>query len=232
MSEESPTSPSPILDMTQEKEQEAQNLQESPQPQEQQREEHTTSDDKTVSLDSSTPLTSQEEKKEEEEEVGIISLSSPCVTVAKLPVQDSDKNHDYDFHSQGKQKKIKTESTQDDTPRPFLERVFTDIDCEIGFLNSIIDYYATNEIYPFYDHHVLYDFNKNWLEINATSRQTIDAIVKLRRKYFETKVKMGVNKNFSDPRHQKAFHLAQSIWGCVSDFFWKKVKSGSSFSRR
>ena len=52
MSEESPTSPSPILDMTQEKEQEAQNLQESPQPQEQQREEHTTSDDKTVSLDS------------------------------------------------------------------------------------------------------------------------------------------------------------------------------------
>uniref|UniRef100_A0A2N9FSY9 Glabrous enhancer-binding protein-like DBD domain-containing protein n=1 Tax=Fagus sylvatica TaxID=28930 RepID=A0A2N9FSY9_FAGSY len=214
MSEESPTSPSPILlDMTQEKEQEAQNLQESPQPQEQQREEHTTSDDKTVSLDSSTPLTSQEEKKEEE--VGIISLSSPCVTVAKLPVQDSDKNHDYDFHSQGKEKKIKTESTQDDTPRPFLERVFTDIDCEIGFLNSIIDYYATNEIYPFYDHHVLYDFNKNWLEINATSRQTIDAIVKLRRKYFETKVKMGVNKNFSDPRDQKAFHLAQSIWGCV-----------------
>ena len=231
MSEESPTSPSPspILDMTQEKEQEAQNLQESPQPQEQ-REEHTTSDDKTVSLDSSTPLTSQEEKKEEE--VGIISLSSPCVTVAKLPVQDSDKNHDYDFHSQGKEKKIKTESTQDDTPRPFLERVFTDIDCEIGFLNSIIDYYATNEIYPFYDHHVLYDFNKNWLEINATSRQTIDAIVKLRRKYFETKVKMGVNKNFSDPRDQKAFHLAQSIWGCVGDFFWKKVKSGSSFSRR
>uniref|UniRef100_A0A2N9HF29 Uncharacterized protein n=1 Tax=Fagus sylvatica TaxID=28930 RepID=A0A2N9HF29_FAGSY len=140
MSEESPTSPSPILDMTQEKEQEAQNLQESPQPQEQQREEHTTSDDKTVSLDSSTPLTSQEEKKEEE--VGIISLSSPCVTVAKLPVQDSDKDHDHDFHSQGKEKKIKTESTQDDTPRPFLERVFTDIDCEIGFLNSIIDYYA------------------------------------------------------------------------------------------
>ncbi|GMY31517.1 putative transcription factor [Fagus crenata] len=232
MSEESPTSPSPILDMTQEKEQEAQNLQESPQPQEQQREEHTTSDDKTVSLDSSTPLTSQEEKKQEEEEVGIISLSSPCVTVAKLPVQDSDKDHDHDFHSQGKEKKIKTESTQDDTSRPFLERVFTDIDCEIGFLNSIIDYYAKNEIYPFYDHHVLYDFNRNWLEINATSRQTIDAIVKLRRKYFETKVKMGVNKNFSDPRHQKAFHLAQSIWGCVSDFFWKKVKSGSSFSRQ
>ena len=35
-----------------------------------------------------------------------------------------------------------------DTPRPFLERVFTDIDCEIGLLNSIIDYYGTNKKYP------------------------------------------------------------------------------------
>uniref|UniRef100_A0A2N9HF27 Uncharacterized protein n=1 Tax=Fagus sylvatica TaxID=28930 RepID=A0A2N9HF27_FAGSY len=74
MSEESSTSPSLIQDMTQEKEgqeEEAQNLQEQQreeQIQEEHEGEHTTSDDKTVSLDRSTPPTSQEEKNQEEHE--------------------------------------------------------------------------------------------------------------------------------------------------------------------
>ncbi|GMY31478.1 hypothetical protein FCV25MIE_26720 [Fagus crenata] len=131
MSEESNTSPSPIQDMTQEKEKEAQNLQEPPKPQEQKREEQkkeehkvasplSTSDERTVSNDTSTPLTSEEEEnlqeppqpqeqkeRDEDVDVDIISLSSPCVRPARRPVQDSHKiDDDYDSPSQAKKKEI------------------------------------------------------------------------------------------------------------------------------
>ncbi|GMY31484.1 probable transcription factor At1g61730 [Fagus crenata] len=317
MSEESNTSPSPIQDMTQEKEKEAQNLQEPPQPQEQKREEQkkeeehkvasplSTSDEITVSNDTSTPLTSEEgenlqeppqpqEQKEEEEEhkvasplstsddttvstdtstpltseeeeensstaashvggemasstededvdVDIISLSSPCVRPARRPVQDSHKiDDDYDSpsqakkkeiddndsHSQGKEKKIKTEPTQDDTPSPFLERVFTDIECEIGFLNSIIDFEKKHNRYPFFDYNAVIVFIKDWLQVEATSRQMTDAIVKLRKKYIDTKLKMGVHENFSDSRDQTAFNLAHEIWSSVTEEDWTILKLG------
>jgi hypothetical protein len=47
--------------------------------------------------------------------------------------------------------------------------VFTDIDCEIGFLNSIIDYYEKNKKYPFFDYIAADDFIKNWLQVDVTS---------------------------------------------------------------
>ena len=271
MSEESNSSPSPIEDMTQEKEKEAQNLQEPPQPQEQNREEQkkeeehkvasplSTSDDTTVSTDTSTPLTSEEDEEntstaashvggemassteDEDVDVDIISLSSPCVRPARRPVQEShkiDDNHDSpsqakekeiddnDSHSQGKEKKIKTEPTQDDNPSPFLERVFTDIECEIGFLNSIIDFEKKHNRYPFFDYNAVIVFIKDWLQVEATSRQMTDAIVKLRKKYIDTKLKMGVHENFSDSRDQTAFNLAHEIWSSVTEEDWTILKLG------
>ncbi|GMY31471.1 probable transcription factor At1g61730 [Fagus crenata] len=276
MSEESDTSPSPIQDMTQEKEKEAQNLQEPPQPQEQNKEEHkvanplSTSNERTVSNDTSTPLTSEEEenlqkppqpqeqKEEEEHKVASPLSTSDDTTVstdtstpltseeeeeentstaashvgARRPVQDShktDDNHDSpsqakekeiddnDSHSQGKEKKIKTEPTQDDTPSPFLERVFTDIECEIGFLNSIIDFGKKHNRYPFFYYNAVIVFIKDWLQVEATSRQMTDAIVKLRKKYVDIKLKMGVHENFSDSRDQTAFNLAHEIWSRVTE---------------
>ncbi|GMY31515.1 probable transcription factor At1g61730 [Fagus crenata] len=282
MSEESNTSPSPIQDMTQEKEKEAQNLQEPPKPQEQKREEQkkeehkvasplSTSDERTVSNDTSTPLTSEEEENlqeppqpqeqkeeehkvasplstsddttvstdtstpltsEEEEEnsstaashvggemtsstededvdVDIISLSSPCVRPARRPVQDSHKiDDDYDSPSQAKKKEIDDNDSHSQGKEKKIKTEPTQDDTPSPFLERVF----TDIEY--------------WLQVEATSRQMTDAIVKLRKKYIDTKLKMGVHENFSDSRDQTAFNLAHEIWSSVTEEDWTILKLG------
>jgi hypothetical protein len=60
-------------------------------------------------------------------------------------------------------------------PDRFFE--FTDIDSEIGFLSSIIDYYARIKKYPFFDHIAADDFIKYWLQVDVTFSQMADAIL-------------------------------------------------------
>ena len=238
MSEESSTSPSLIQDMTQEKEgqeEEAQNLQEQQreeQIQEEHEGEHTTSADKTVSLDRSTPPTSQEEKNQEEHEgehttsdEKTVSLDrSTPLTSQEEKNQEEEKVGIIDYHdsySQGKEKKMKTEPT----PGPFLERVFTDIDCEIGLLNSLIDYYETNKKYPFFDYIAADDFIQNWLEISDVSfSQMAGAILRLRKKFIMIVVQIGLN-NISDSRDREAFNLAHNIWSNVTEQDLKNLES-------
>ncbi|KAK4576334.1 hypothetical protein RGQ29_027054 [Quercus rubra] len=210
-----------------EKEQEAQNLQELPQQQQREEEEDTATSHYNAS--------NAREQEQGQEDVDISSATLPLmmkmkmnkwrlspVTPAKRPAQKSDVK---DEDCQGIKKKTRTKVTCDKPPTTFLESVLTDVDYEIGFLNCIIDYYHNNARYPYYDYIAVDDFIKNWLEVDATQRQLIDVILKLRKKHKETLAKMGVAKKFSDPHHQRAFNLAQSIWtnsGFKED--WKNLK--------
>ncbi|XP_030932598.1 myb-like protein V [Quercus lobata] len=209
------------------KEQEAQNLQELPQQQQREEEEDTATSHYNAS--------NAREQEQGQEDVDISSTTLPLmmkmkmnkwrsspVTPAKRPAQKSDLK---DEDCQGIKKKTRTKVTCDKPPTTFLECVLTDVDYEIGFLNCIIEYYHNNARYPYYDYIAVDDFIKNWLEVDATQRQLIDVILKLRKKYKETLAKMGVAKKFSDPLHQRAFNLAQRIWtnsGFKED--WKNLK--------
>ena len=208
-----------------EKEQKAQNLQELPQQQQREEEEDTATSHYNAS--------NAREQEQGQEDVDISSATLPLmmkmnkwrlspVTPAKRPAQKSDVK---DEDCQGIKKKTRTKVTCDKPPTTFLESVLTDVDYEIGFLNCIIDYYHNNARYPYYDYIAVDDFIKNWLEVDATQRQLIDVILKLRKKHKETLAKMGVAKKFSDPHHQRAFNLAQRIWtnsGFKED--WKNLK--------
>ena len=210
-----------------EKEQKAQNLQELPQQQQREEEEDTATSHYNAS--------NAREQEQGQEDVDISSATLPLmmkmkmnkwrlspVTPAKRPAQKSDVK---DEDCQGIKKKTRTKVTCDKPPTTFLESVLTDVDYEIGFLNCIIDYYHNNARYPYYDYIAIDDFIKNWLEVDATQRQLIDVILKLRKKHKETLAKMGVAKKFSDPHHQRAFNLAQRIWtnsGFKED--WKNLK--------
>ncbi|XP_023915817.2 uncharacterized protein LOC112027367 [Quercus suber] len=224
--EEQPKEPEPGQE--EEKEQEAQYLQELPQQQQREEEE----EDTATSDYNAFNARGQEQG---QEDVDISSATLPLmmkmkmnkwrlspVTPAKRPAQKSDVK---DEDCQGIKKKTRTKVTCDKPPTTFLESVLTDVDYEIGFLNCIIDYYHNNARYPYYDYIAVDDFIKNWLEVDATQRQLIDVILKLRKKYKETLAKMGVAKKFSDPHHQRAFNLAQRIWtnsGFKED--WKNLK--------
>lgn len=201
----------PIQDMTQAKEdkKEVQNFRELPhqQQREDDHEEHTPTSPNASNAGQAEEHEQQEEKKEDNNE-DIITVPPSPETPSKRPVQDSN------------------EDSRDDTPRSFLEKVLTDINYEIGFLNGLIDFHDMNVRYPYYEYLALQDFIKNWLQIDTTHRKMLDVIVKLRKKYMKTKAKTDVSMHFSDPRDQRAFNLAHKIWSDAIEEDWKLLKLG------
>ncbi|KAE8125667.1 hypothetical protein FH972_020446 [Carpinus fangiana] len=100
----------------------------------------------------------------------------------------------------------------------FVERVWTDVDTEIGFLKSIVDYHKIKGEYPFHNLEALYDFTENWLRVDVPeNEQLIIAVRKLRRKYLLTMARRGPNGDFADPLVQRAFDLAFILWGDGGD---------------
>nr|POF06287.1 hypothetical protein CFP56_51569 [Quercus suber] len=151
-----------------------------------------------------------------------MTVSPPPESPSKGPVQDSDEEN-----TQGMEKKQKTTVHEDDTPpRPFLEMVLTDIDHEIGFLTSLVNFHETYMVYPYFDSVSLEKFIKNWLQIETSNQKLLEVIVKLRKKYMKTNSKMGVSENFSDARDQKAFNLAHKLWSNEKEEDWKLLKMG------
>jgi hypothetical protein len=107
----------------------------------------------------------------------------------------------------------------DENPRnepigDFVQRVSTDVDIEIGFLNNIIDYHKIKGEYPFHNLEVLDDFTGNWLRVEIPEyAQLIRLVRKLRRKYLLTMARRGPTEDFADPLVQTAFDLASILWG-------------------
>ncbi|KAE8125663.1 hypothetical protein FH972_020442 [Carpinus fangiana] len=100
----------------------------------------------------------------------------------------------------------------------FVEKVWTDVDTEIGFLKSIVDYHKIKGEYPFHNLEALYDFTENWLRVDVPeNEQLIIAVRKLRRKYLLTMARRGPNGDFADPLVQRAFDLAFILWGDGGD---------------
>jgi hypothetical protein len=108
----------------------------------------------------------------------------------------------------------------------FIQRVLRDVDTEIGLLNGIIDYYTRNETYPFDDFKALDDFIDNWLQVDVPDdEQLIDVVRKLRKKYLRNMTRTGASVNFADPRVQRAFNLANQLWGAGrNEEYWKGLK--------
>lgn len=123
------------------------------------------------------------------------------------------------------------ELCEDENPRnelhdSYMDRILTDVDTQIGFLNGIIDYYSTNGRYPFHDLNALDDFVDNWLQVDLPEdEELIDLVRKLRTKYLRTMARKGATGDFADPRDQMAFNLGNKIWGAGSnDEYWKGLK--------
>jgi hypothetical protein len=123
------------------------------------------------------------------------------------------------------------ELREDENPRnelndSYIDRILTDVDTQIGFLNGIIDYYSTNGRYPFHDLNALDDFIDNWLQVDLPEdEELIDLVRKLRTKYLRTMARKGATGDFADPRDQMAFNLGNKIWGAGSnDEYWKGLK--------
>ena len=164
----------------------------------------------------------QEQGQEDDEFVDIMTVSPPPESPSKRPVQVSDEEN-----TRGMEKKQKTTVPEDDTPpRPFLEMVLTDIDHEIGFLTSLVNFHETYMVYPYFDSVSLEQFIKNWLQIETSNQKLLEVIVKLRKKYMKTNTKMGVSENFSDARDQAAFNLAHKLWSNEKEEDWKLLKMG------
>ncbi|XP_059442153.1 probable transcription factor At4g00610 [Corylus avellana] len=108
----------------------------------------------------------------------------------------------------------------------FVERVWTDVDTEIGFLNNIIDYNKIKGEYPFHNLEALDDFTENWLRVDVPEyEQLIHEVRKLRRKYLLTMARRGPKGDFADPLVQTAFDLAFILWGDESDKqYWLNLK--------
>ena len=115
----------------------------------------------------------------------------------------------------------------------YIQRVWTDVDVEIGLLNGIIDYNTRNGRYPFYDFCCFNDFIENWLQVDVTKQQFIDVVRKLRKKYLTNTVRKGSTVDFADPRDQTAFNLAHKIWGTAQsrEEDWKGQKLRHCWSR-
>ena len=108
----------------------------------------------------------------------------------------------------------------------YIQRVWTDVDIEIGLLNGIIDYNTRNGRYPFCHFDCFDDFIANWLQVDVPKHRLIDVVRKLRKKYLTNMVRKGATVDFADPRDQIAFNLANKIWGTAqgNDEDWKAMK--------
>jgi hypothetical protein len=108
----------------------------------------------------------------------------------------------------------------------YIQRVWTDVDVEIGLLNGIIDYNTRNGRYPFCRLDCFDDFIANWLQVDVPKHRLIDVVRKLRKKYLTNMVRKGATVDFADPRDQIAFNLANKIWGTAqgNDEDWKAMK--------
>jgi hypothetical protein len=121
---------------------------------------------------------------------------------------------------------------EDENPRnyeqneSFTQRVLRDVYTEIGLLNAIIDYYATNGMYPFHDHIPLHYFITDWLQVNIPEEKLIVLVKMLRKKYLSNMTRKGATTvDFADSRDQIAFNLAHKIWGGGSnEEYWKGLK--------
>ncbi|KAE8037752.1 hypothetical protein FH972_010316 [Carpinus fangiana] len=100
------------------------------------------------------------------------------------------------------------------------------IDKKIGLLNAIIDYYATNGMYPFHDHIPLHYFITDWLQVDIPEEKLIDLVKMLRKKYLSNMARKGTTTvDFADSYDQIAFNLAHKIWGGGSnEEYWKGLK--------
>ena len=102
---------------------------------------------------------------------------------------------------------IKIKTTSSTYKGSYIQRVWTNVDIEIGLLNGIIDYNTRNGRYPFDD------FIANWLQVDIPKQRLIDVVRRLRKKYLGAIGRKGdAAVDFADPRDQIAFNLANKIW--------------------
>jgi hypothetical protein len=130
------------------------------------------------------------------------------------------------------EKKIE-EKVEEPNKGSYIQRVWTDVDTEIGVLNGIIDYNTRKGRYPFCHFICLDDFIANWLQVDVTKQRLIDVVRKLRKKYLTNMVRKGSTVDFADPHDQIAFNLAHKIWGTAqgNDEDWKGQKLRHCWSR-